>query len=67
MNIGQITSLLVLATASLAACSQEQAAPEAPNPLGETSVATINGEPVYQSVFEPLLNGASAEGRWRSD
>ena len=37
-------------------CAQEQQMPEAPNPFGDETVATIDGDPIYTSIFERYSN-----------
>ena len=53
MNIRPRVFRLVAIALLLGACSQqEQLEPETSNLFGEATVATINGEPVYTSVFD---------------
>ncbi len=51
MNIRQTIFSILLTGLIAGGCSQEQVV-EPPNPFGDESVATINGEPVYAAVFD---------------
>ena len=51
MNIRPL-SFYVIALTILGGCSQEQQMPEAVNPFGEATVASIDGAPIYASIFE---------------
>ena len=53
MNIRSNNFGIVAISLLLVGCSQEeQAEAQAPNLFGEASVATINGQPIYASLFE---------------
>jgi len=53
MNIRSNTFRIVAISLLLVGCSQEeQSESQAPNLFGEGSVATINGQPIYASLFE---------------
>ena len=53
MNIRSNNFRIVAISLLLVGCSQEeQAETQAPNLFGEASVATINGQPIYASLFE---------------
>ena len=52
MGIHQTNFPLIIVFLLLGACSQEQEVSEAQNPFGEETIATINGEPIYTSIFQ---------------
>jgi peptidyl-prolyl cis-trans isomerase C len=56
MSIHQIIFPLIIVFLLLGACSQGQEVSEAQNPFGEETVATINGEPIYTSIFQRYSN-----------
>ena len=48
--------LLMAIALVLSGCAQEQPVAEEPNPFGEETVATVDGEPVYASLFNRYSN-----------
>ena len=53
MNIRPLNFRIMAMALFLVGCSQqEQPQSEVPNPFGEASVATVDGQPIYASVFD---------------
>lgn len=52
MNIRPRSFQVIALTLILGGCSQEQQTPEAANPFGDATVASIDGAPIYASIFE---------------
>ena len=57
MNMRHVSASILISAVVLGGCSEQPAsAPPEGNPFGEATVATINGSPVYASIFDAYAN-----------
>lgn len=57
MNMRHVSVSILISAVVLGACSEQPApAPPEGNPFGEATVATINGSPIYASIFDAYAN-----------